>query len=339
MKPNTRPRLTDVALLAGVSTATASRALSNPDLVAPSTRKAVEDAARTCGYKVNLVARSLRTQRSQTILVLVPGIGNQFYPEIIEGLESCARGSGYSIILGFTGKDAEREQSYIELLNNQRADGLVIVDDGVRHMVESGVRFAVPTVQLMEAECGSSIASVRIDDMEAACMATRHLIELGHRRIAHVCGRKSSIVAGRRLSGYRKALDGAGLAADAELVLDGTYDFDSGVAAVDRVKAMAQPPSAVFCANDATALGALWRCRKLGIGVPQQLSIVGIDDIADAALSDPPLTTIRQPRHQLGTTGMAVLIELIDGRHSHDVDIVLPHELVVRASTAAPAYS
>lgn len=339
MKQNTRPRLTDVALLAGVSTATASRALSNPDLVAPGTRKAVEDAAKTCGYKVNLVARSLRTQRSQTILVLVPGIGNQFYPEIIEGLEASARENGYSIMLGFTGRDAKHEQNYIELLNNQRSDGLVIVDDGVRNLVDRGVRLNVPTVQLLETECGSSVASVRIDDQDAACTATRHLIELGHRRIAHVCGRSSSIVAGHRLSGYRKALEQAGIAAEAELVMDGAYDFESGVAAIDRMTGLAQPPSAVLCANDATALGALWRCRKLGIGIPEELSVVGIDDIASAAVSEPPLTTIRQPRHRLGTTGMSVLIDLIEGRNSQDTDIVLPYELVIRDSTAAPAYS
>ena len=139
-----RPRLVDVARLAGVSTATASRALSNPDLVAVSTRKAVQAAAENFGYKVNLVARSLRKQCSQAILVLIPALDNQFYPEIFHGIEAGAHRRGYAIVLGFTSRDHWREQTYLEILNSRRADGLIIVDPQVRKQVESGARGPVP---------------------------------------------------------------------------------------------------------------------------------------------------------------------------------------------------
>ncbi|MCB1380706.1 MAG: LacI family DNA-binding transcriptional regulator [Alphaproteobacteria bacterium] len=338
ISPN-RPRLVDVARLAGVSTATASRALSNPDVVAEDTRKAVQSAAASCGYKINLVARSLRTHRSQTLLVLVPGIDNNFYPEIISGLETGALERGYSMILGFTGKDEAREQAYLELLNARRADGLIVVDDGLRSLNPQMLPPDVPTVHLLEAKSGRKTAAVHIDDEAAAFMATRHLLDLGHRRIAHVSGRPSSEAASRRCTGYQRALATAGICADPGLVLGGSYDLCAGYEAAASLLALTDPPTAVFCANDSTAIGVLRHCKEQGRRVPQTMSVVGFDDVSDAALTDPPLTTIRQPRHQIGLSAIGAVMDIIDGRKDVVRDVILPHELVVRQSTAPPPHS
>jgi len=308
-------------------------------MVAESTRKAVEEAARTTGYQVNLVARSLRTQRSQTVLVLVPGIDNQLYPDILRGLEEHAHTEDYSIILGLTGKDRAREEAYLDILHSRRADGLVIVDDGIRHVIDGGIIADVPTVQLMETQCGSSVAAVRIDDKAAAVTAVRHLAELGHRRIAHVTGRPGSIVAARRIDGYRAAVKQFGADDDPALLVEGQYNFESGAAAAGRLLTLTQPPTAIFCANDASALGALRCCGQLGWRVPRDVSVIGIDDIADSGMAEPPLTTIRQPRHAFGTTAMSLVLDLIKGRTGVPKDVVLPFELVVRGSTAPPVYS
>lgn len=330
-----RPRLVDVARMAGVSTATASRALSNPDLVAVSTRKAVQAAAENFGYKVNLVARSLRKQCSQAILVLIPALDNQFYPEIFHGIEAGAHCRGYSIVLGFTGREHWQEQAYLEILNARRADGLIVVDPQVRLQVENGVRGPVPIVQLLEAAAGSA-ALVRIDDDAAAFAMTQHLIGLGHHRIAHVRGSIGSLVADRRVVGYRRALADAGIAFDDRLLVDGDGSFASGGAAADRLLDLSRPPTAIFCVNDTAALGALRRCKQRGLEVPRDMSIAGIDDIYSAAIADPPLTTIRQPRQEIGAAGVDMLIGMLEGRKGVAREVVLPHELVVRDSTAAP---
>jgi LacI family repressor for deo operon, udp, cdd, tsx, nupC, and nupG len=321
--------------MAGVSTATASRALSNPDLVAISTRKAVQAAAENFGYKVNLVARSLRKQCSQAILVLIPALDNQFYPEIFHGIEVGAHRRGYSIVLGFTSRDHWREPDYLEILNDRRADGLIVVDPHVRKLVENGVRRPVPVVQLLGAPAGA-MATVRIDDAAAAAAVTQHFISLGHRRIAHVRGGCSSFAAERRVAGYRQALEDAGIAFDDDLLIHGDNSYASGSAAIDALTALQVAPTAVFCADDTMALGALWRCKQRGLSVPGDISIAGIDDIYSASISDPPLTTVRQPRQDIGAAGAEMLIAMLEGRRAMAREIVLPHELVVRSSTAAP---
>lgn len=330
-----RPRLVDVARMAGVSTATASRALSNPDLVAVSTRKAVQAAAENFGYKVNLVARSLRKQCSQAILVLIPSLDNQVYPEIFHGIEAGAHRRGYAIVPGFTSREHWAEQTYLDIINARRADGLIIVDPEVRRQVEAGVRGPIPIVQLLEAPAGAT-ASVRIDDEAAGVALMQHLIGLGHRRIAHVRGPHDSAVAERRLAGFRRALAEAGLSADQGLIVEGDGSFAAGAAAMDALMGRARPPTAVFCVNDTVALGAMRRAKQLGLSVPGDVSIVGIDDIYSAAIADPPLTTIRQPRQDIGAAGVDMLVGMLEGRRGVAREIILPHELVVRASTAAP---
>jgi LacI family repressor for deo operon, udp, cdd, tsx, nupC, and nupG len=288
LKPPHRPTLSDVARLTSASTATASRALSNPDLVAADKREFVRSAAESCGYKINQLARSLRTQRSNTIPVVIPEINNQFYPEIITALEDTARNAGMSIILGLTYNRIDREDSYLELVNNQRADGLIVLDGGIDMLFKSGVRPRVPTVQVLERHSAAGLPVVRVDEHQVAGLAVRHLADLGHRRIAHIAGSSSSRVATERIAGFEMAMAAAGLSVDGNLILRGNYELDGGFAAMEQLLAYAEPPTAVLCANDSSTLGAVPACSVNGKSVPHYLSIVGIDDIAEAGLHRSP---------------------------------------------------
>lgn len=334
-----RPRLSEVARLAGVSVATASRALSNPDLVAETTRRAVASAAESCGYKLNFMARSLRTQKSSVMLAVLPELDNHFYPEIVRGIEEGARSRGYSIMLGFTRMTEARERHYYDMLSNRRADGLLAVDDGLQILLEKGYRPPVPFVELMESYSRTGAPSVRIDDRAAAQAAAGHLVGLGHRRIGHIAGQINSVAGRQRIAGYRDALAEAGLVYDPGLVVHGEYNVDSGARGAAALLAGRQPPTAIFCANDATALGVLRHCYHDGIAVPAALSVIGMNDVRTAASATPALTTIRQPCHQLGLTASHLLADLIEGHTDHSSEVVLPFELVVRNSTAPPAHS
>jgi LacI family transcriptional regulator, repressor for deo operon, udp, cdd, tsx, nupC, and nupG len=332
-----RPTLLDVARLAQVSAATASRALNNPEMVSEETRLSVVQAAERAGYQPNLMARSLRKQQARAIVVLVPVMENPFYPEIIRGLEAAARDRDYSLLLGITVYDRGVETSYIDLVRNQRADGIVLLDGGMENLLEGGTRFVVPSVQVIERLKGVDLPWVGIDDRAAAMVGVQHLLDLGHRRIGHISGWNRCTVTGDRLAGYRAALRTAGIAYDPALVETGEFIFARGEAAAAKLMALPDPPTALFCANDTSALGALRHLHTLGLMVPRDVSIVGFDDIHLSVQSDPPLTTLHQPRFDIGFAAMTLLIDLLAGAPDLVTQQTLPVELVVRGSTAPPA--
>ncbi len=331
-----RPTLLDVARIAQVSTATASRALSNPEMVSEETRATVLQAAERAGYQPNLMARSLRKQQSRSIVVLVPVLENPFYPEIIRGLEAAARDRGYSLLLGITVYDRGVEASYIDLVRNQRADGILLLDGGLDALLEGGSRFVVPSVQVIERLPGLDLPWVGIDDRTAAALGVRHLLDLGHRRIGHISGWDRCSVTADRLAGYRDALREAGIDDDPALVAPGDFLFEAGEAAARKLMALPVPPTALFCANDTSALGAMRYLHTLGLKVPRDVSIVGFDDIHLAVQADPPLTTLRQPRFDTGFASMTLLLDLLQGVPDVVTQQTLPVELIVRGSTAPP---
>jgi LacI family transcriptional regulator, repressor for deo operon, udp, cdd, tsx, nupC, and nupG len=331
-----RPTLDDIARIARVSTATASRALSNPHMVAAKTREAVLDAAARTGYRTNLLARSLRKQASHAVLVLVPNLSNQFYPEIIRGIEQVAHERDYAVMLGFTAHEASREMSYVDLVRRRRADGILILDASLRNLFTAGEAFSLPAVQVIERMPGVALPFVKIDDHAAALEAVRHLTGLGHRRIAHLMGRTRYSVTPDRFAGYAQALAEAGLALDLTLIGEGDFNFGRGMDAADLLMRQADPPTAIFCANDDSALGAMKRLADLGLSVPRDVSVVGFDDIEAAASAEPPLTTIHQPRFELGATAMRMLIDILEGRPLASHEVVLSTGLIRRASTAPP---
>lgn len=322
--------------MAGVSVSTASRALTRPEMVSPETRENVRQAARAVGYHPNLIARSLRTQSSNTIFVLLPSLASPFYPEIIRGLDWAAHERGYTLMLGLTGAEAGRQESYVDIAHRSRADGIVVLDATLIHVVAAKGLLRLPAVQVLERIADLPFPSVTINERAAAEMITHHLIELGHQRIAHITGSPASTATAPRLEGYRNALAKAGIAFDAALVTTGNFLKSGGSCCISKLMALAAAPTAVFCANDETALGAMSRLGELGLRVPGDVSIAGFDDIEQSATSAPPLTTVRQPRFDIGVTAMSLLLDVIGERSSRPQHVELQTEIVLRQSTGRP---
>lgn len=329
-----RPTLSDVARLAGVSVATASRALSNPDLVADGTRRAVRDAASSCGYRINLVARSLRIQRTDTLLVLTPDLENPFCAKLLQSVEDTAFDMGYAVIVGFTAKNDRRCESYAELLTNGRVDGMLVLDGGTGVSRFTGPRPEIPAVQLLDRIYEPPVPVVRVDDSAIAELAVRHLISLGHRRIAHIAGPTAADHATARRNGFLAAMNHAGLAVENGYVQSGEGSWDGAGQAMQRLLGLPQRPTAVFCSDDLMACAAMDACRERGLRVPEDVSFVGTNDLSDGQRAYPPLSTIRVPQTSLGAKAAELLVAMIRGQHASAADTVLPVELVSRASCA-----
>ena len=329
-----RPTLSDVAKMAGVSVATASRALSNPDLVADSTRRAVRDAAESCGYKVNLVARSLRIQRTNTLLVLQPCIDNPFYPALLRSIEETSLTFGYSVMVGFTDKTDKHREAYADLMSNGRVDGVIIIDGGTGVEGFTGPKPEVPAVQVLDVVYGGAVPAVRVDDREVAGIAVNHLASLGHRRIAHISGPERSVTAASRKEGFLAAMAKLGLSVDDELVRPGHNRREGAAEAMRHLLSLPKPPTAVFAASDCMACAAMDVCRDRGLSVPVDMSFVGADDTTEGASAYPALTTVHVPRSAIGARATEKLIGLIRGQGGIPYDTVMPVELKLRGSHA-----
>jgi LacI family transcriptional regulator, repressor for deo operon, udp, cdd, tsx, nupC, and nupG len=326
----------DVARLAGVSTATVSRTLAEPDKVTEATRRKVQGAIERSGYVRNELARSFRMQSTQTILVLVPDIGNPFYSLIIQGLEEVAQQHRYRLLLGDTLNRPERELEYLQSVMQRQVDGVISLGHTLPPVRKFRDGKTVPLVMACEYLHDASVASVSIDNIAAAALATRHLLEQGHRRIAFINGPAYTPLSKDRLRGYRAALKEAGQLYEKALVLRGDFSLASGESAAQELLAARRKFTAIFAANDAMGIGAIKVLRAHGLDVPGDVSVMGFDDIEFAQYVEPPLSTIHQPRRDIGRAAMARMIALLSGVGAPAAPIVLEHELVVRGSTARP---
>jgi LacI family repressor for deo operon, udp, cdd, tsx, nupC, and nupG len=324
----------DVAAALGMSVATVSRALSQPELLKQETRERVLSAVQRLGYRPNLLARSLRRGRTQNILLVVPTL-SPFFLEIYAGAEEVARRTKFQVLLGHSDGDVDREEAYFDQVVSGRADGIILVTGVAPESYGPGRRPLPPLVTVLERLQDHDQPVVRVDHRAGAAEATRHLIELGHRRIAHITGTRRPPSTAQRQAGYRDALKAAGISYSDELLEEGDFSMESGQAAMRRLLALANPPTAVFAGNDEMAFGAMTEARAQGLIVPQDLSMVGFDDQRTAAFYNPPLTTVNIPRQELGRRAAHELIERLDGRELAN-EIVLPTRLVVRESTAPP---
>jgi LacI family repressor for deo operon, udp, cdd, tsx, nupC, and nupG len=319
--------------MAGVSIATASRALSNPDLVADSTKRAVRNAANACGYKVNLVARSLRIQRTNTLLVLQPCIDNPFYPALLRSIEETALSYGYSVMVGFTDKGDKQREAYADLMSNGRVDGVIVIDGGTGVEGFIGPKPEVPAVQVLDVVYGG-VPAVRVDDKQVAEIAVTHLASLGHRRIAHISGPERSIPAIDRKQGFLAAMARLGLSVDEDVVRSGNNRREGAAEAMRHFLSLANPPTAVFTASDCMGCAAMDVCRERGLSVPGDISFIGADDTSDGACSFPALTTVHVPRSAIAARATEKLIGLIRGQGGIPQDTVMPVELKLRGSHA-----
>lgn len=330
------PTMKDVARLAMVSTATVSRVLREESYGTPDTRARVLDAVSKLRYQTNLLARNLRQSQTNFVIVVLPDITNPFFSKIVRGMEDVAHSLGYSVLLCNTDNDPAREADYIRLLQSRGADGIIFLTARTDSAAILQLAENTPVVLACEYIRGLPVPSVSIDNRTAAFTATQHLLAQGHTRIGMINGPASIILCHDRLSGYRFALEQAGLPFRAELVKEGNFRIDSGFALMEELLQAETPPSAVFCANDEMAMGAIQAVRAAGLTVPGDVAVVGFDDITFASVVEPPLTTIAQPTYEIGATAMRLLLGQIRGEKLVDSQVVLPHTLVIRRSSGVP---
>jgi LacI family transcriptional regulator, repressor for deo operon, udp, cdd, tsx, nupC, and nupG len=327
----------EVAKRAGVSTATVSRVLSRPDVVSPDTRVRVLKAVERLGYEPNSVAKNLRTLKSRKLLVTVPDISNPFFALILQGIEDTAQKNGYAVLLGDTQHDELREERYALMLKQKEADGLIFLGHRLPKVAATVVQEmsprCAPIVNGCEFSASLGVPSVHIDNAKAASVAMEHLYELGHETIGVVTGPLVSPLSRDRLEGALAAARRHGREQDV-MVMHGDFSIRSGAEAAAGLLALPDRPSAVFCFNDEMAMGVIATARQKGLRVPDDLSVVGFDDIRFAQCVDPPLTTIAQPMREIGEGTVRLLLEILNGGQIAPVSVTLPHTLQVRASTA-----
>jgi DNA-binding LacI/PurR family transcriptional regulator len=335
--------ITEVARLAGVSTATASRVVSLADYpVSAATRARVLDAARTLDYVPNALARGLLKSQIPVVGVIVHDITDPYFAEVVRGVEDAASPAGYLVITCSSERDAERQSSYVRLLRSMRAAGVIFAASGLddpegnhelhKHLAAMRVDGAA-VVHLSPHALGD--ADVGVDNEAGMASMVAALVGLGHRTIGFLAGPSSLFVARARLAGYRRGLEQAGISFDEHLVVHTTFDPGGGALGVDTMLAGSRPFTAICCANDPLALGALTRLAELGIDVPGEVSVAGFDDVPVAAITSPSLSTVRLPLREMGRRGFAEAARVLGGAEL--ARTVLPTELAMRASTAAPA--
>jgi len=322
----------DVANQAKVSKATVSRVLNGTATVHPDKRRAVLEAAARVGFEPNALARSLARGRSMTIGVLTQLIGSPFYDAISQGVIAGLGGTGYSPIFVDGQWERRAEVTAIRALLGRRVDGLLLVGGDVPGDELRGICGKLPTVVVGRELPAEEHHCLFIDNVDGGYRATRHLIEFGHREIAIIRGLGHHQDAIDRFAGYEKALSEAGIELDPELVLDGDFSAESGVRGIEELMSSNRRFSAVFAANDMTAFGARLALHRRGKRVPEDVSIVGFDDQAEAAFMTPPLTTIRQPAREMGAQASQALLALIGGTPFEALP--LDTELMVRESVA-----
>jgi LacI family repressor for deo operon, udp, cdd, tsx, nupC, and nupG len=333
------PTIQDVARAAGVSTATVSRALSTPDLVSAPTRERVAEAVALTGYTINQAARSLRLKTARTILVAFPNIGNAYYSTVLDGVVHEASSRGYGALVANRLSDNPTRWLAEYFLSN-RADGMVLFDgtlDAKQLYNLKSPQGKFPLVVSFDELTDDRLHAVMTDNRTAAARATAYLIELGHRRIGHLhVPSRSGFMASERLLGFQDAMGAAGLEIRPDWIFDGNFSLESGEAAGGAFLRLKDRPSAIFIGNDPMAVSFISVLRAGGVECPRDLSIIGFDDIEISRFLSPPLTTMRQPRYEMGRLATKALLDILESDQSNraPLRIILKSELIIRDSTA-----
>jgi LacI family transcriptional regulator len=330
-----RPTIADVAREAATSKATVSRVLNGEiRYVRPEVRERVASAIARLGYRPSALARSLVSRRTHTIGLLVSDIANPFYPEVVRGVESAALANGLSVFLGNTAYDLERGLGLVRSFADRQVDGVILMSSQLSEgLVDELVARQVPTVVVDWPVSGAPdlVRQIEIDYATGIAAAAQHLVALGHRRFAHVGGPPDLPTSSRRRDAFASALAALGFPPEALAVVTGDLRIAGGRQALEAILALPEHPTAVFAANDLSAIGLVWAARDRGLRVPEDLSVVGLDDIQLAAEIDPPLTTVALPRCALGELAVRLLFASPD-------DAIRPTtiatSLVIRRSTA-----
>ena len=334
------PTIQDVAREAGVSTATVSRALSAPERVSEKTRTIVLDAVSKTGYVANETARNLRQQRANSICVIAPDLSNPFFSFIISGIEQICGPRGYGVFVTESGLNQNEKDGLANMIASARVDGFILFDGNLDQSLlrsRGGNGRSAPIVAACEWSDASESPSVTVDNIGGAIQAIQHLAALGHTKIGHITGPKGNVLTEARLRGFQKGLDSCDLTFRDDFVLEGGFSLESGHSAAEKWLSMQDRPTAMFCASDREAFGFISRLSKEGVRVPDDVSVIGFDDIEVSGYFVPALTTIKQPRVEIGRVAAQMLFDLIqgepeDGAANPRLDVTL----VERDSTAPP---
>jgi len=324
----------DVALKANVSTATVSRALMNPEKVSQSTRNRVEQAAIDVGYYPQALGRNTRRNESRTLLVIVPDICDPFFSEIIRGIEVTAAGEGYLVLIGDCAHQNQQEKTFIDLIITKQIDGMLLLGSKLPFDASIEEQRNLPSmVMANEFAPELELPTVHIDNLTAAFDAVNYLHNLGHQRIGCIAGPEEMPLCHYRLQGYVQALRRSGITVDPHYIARGNFTYEAGAQALEQLLALPKPPTAVFCHSDIMALGALSWAKRQGLRIPQDLSIIGFDNISLSEFCDPPLTTVSQPRFEIGREAMLLLLDQLHGQNVSSGSRLLDCELIIRGST------
>lgn len=324
----------DIAERAGVSPSTVSRALNDHPRISRRTRERIRRLAKEMGYSPSAIARSLVAKRTFTIGLVISFISDPFLAQVVRGVEEAAIDNGYSVFLCSSYGDPTREMAVVETFRERRADGIIVTTSRVDSLYAPLLdKFKIPIVLI---NCREYAYSVSTDNLHGGQLATEHLLELGHTRIGYISSEEGGRTNLDRLEGYKMALRRYGIAFDQSLVSAGDGKVEGGKEGMKRLLALPCPPTAVFCYNDMTAIGAAAALREAGLRVPEDMSLVGFDDIDLAPYLNPPLTTVRQPRYELGRSAMEMLLALLAGEAV--TNVLLQGELIVRESSRPPSY-
>ncbi len=330
-----KPTILDVAQVAGVSKSTVSRVLQgDSEPVADATRRQVEAAMRALGYSPNAVASSLRTQQTFMVMLLLPSIDNPFWPAVAHGLQDVLSAAGYAMVLAISNYQVEQERDYLQMARRNRFDALALNPAQIPpHEVAA---LGVPTVVLGLRSSYAAFDMVGSDSYAGTCEALEHLHALGHRRIGFIWGSEATSRA--RLRAFTDFHAEHGLAVDERLVVGTAYSDEGGRSAAQTLLGLPTPPTAIFAANDMLALAAIQAATELDVRVPEELSIVGMDDIGSARTSTPSLTTVAKDKDAIGRQAARVLLERLGGDAAAPPrSVVIPCRLVARHS-AAPVF-
>lgn len=327
----------DVAKKAKVSTATVSRVINNKtEGITEEMRQHVQKVIDEMGYTPSHLARGMVTKKTYTIGLVIQDINNPFFPKMVSGVENVAYENGYMVLLCNTDEDLKREKDYISILREKRVDGIIItVSNGKdREYISNLTAGDIPFVFLDE--IAEDVNCVCVDNTLGAYQATKHLIELGHEHIACLSGPDTSITNLDRVKGYKKALMEAGLPINEELILKGSYKADSGYSSTEKIINDFHHVTAIFCANDFNALGAYEAAVAHGKKIPEDISIVGFDDILDIPANNFAFSSVSQPTYEMGQTAAKMLIDIINKKELEQSIITFEPKLIIRDSTSSP---
>jgi len=324
----------DIAKKAAVSVATVSYVINNTRPVSPELTARILNAIEELGYSPNAIARSLRQKRTNMIGLIVPDSSNPFFAEIAKGVEDAGFEAGYSVILCNSNAAFERELVYLNLLQSKRVEGIIFIAttthvDQIRPIVKSGI----PVVIFYRDIPDVDVDTFHIDNFQAGYQGTRYLIELGHREIACIQPLSAATPSGQRVAGYQRAMEESGLVCQEAMMPRGDNRLGGGKRAAEALIASGLPFTAIFSTNDTMAIGAMRTLREVGLRIPEDISILGVDDIILASFCDPPLTTVAQPKYEAGTQAVRFLIDRIEGNYQQGPrNVILDTELIIRKS-------